>query len=154
MVLHQQLLDVSEAVCQRRLRRQVQNEEVSPRLDQLVCIDHRCVIDALVEGVLGSPFGPLLVLLDEGDIASVLELEELGVLAVVEDIALLGPVELIFQHPVVAVGNGLPQVLVLLWVVADRRLPELLDDAFVVHLTMFGCFTALIECRCLSCFRK
>ena len=78
VVLHQQLLDVSEAVCQRRLRRQVQNEESSARRDHLVRVDHRCAVDALVEDVLGSPLGPLPVLRDEGDVASVLELEELG----------------------------------------------------------------------------
>ena len=33
VVLHQQLLDVSESVCQRRLRRQVQNEEASAHRD-------------------------------------------------------------------------------------------------------------------------
>ena len=53
MALHQQLLDVSEAVCQRRPRRQVQNEEVSARRDHLVRVDHRRVEDALVDG--GSP---------------------------------------------------------------------------------------------------
>ena len=91
---------------------------------------HQC----LGRGVLGSPFRRLLVLLDEGDVASVLELEELGVLVGVEDLALVGPVELFLQHPVVAVGNGIVQDLALLGVVADRRLPELLDDAFVAHL--------------------
>ena len=39
--------------------------------------------------------------------ASVLDLEELGVLVGVEDIALLGPVDLLLEHPVVAVGDGL-----------------------------------------------
>ena len=130
MVLHQQLLDVSEAVCQRRLRRQVQNEEASAGRDHLARVDHRSPIDALVEGALRLPLGPLLVLLDEGDVASVLELEELGVLVGVEDLALLGPVDLLLQHPVVAVGNGLLPDLALLGVVVDRRLPELLYEAF------------------------
>ena len=90
MVLHQQLLDVSEAVRQRRLRRQVQNEEASARRDHLFRVDHRCALDALVEGALRPPLGPLLVLLDEGDVASVLELDKLGVLVGVEDLAFSG----------------------------------------------------------------
>ncbi|MFM7982241.1 MAG: hypothetical protein ACKPKO_23265, partial [Candidatus Fonsibacter sp.] len=40
VVLHQQLLDVSEAVCQRRLRIQVHNEEASARRDHLGCVYH------------------------------------------------------------------------------------------------------------------
>ena len=48
--------------------------------------------------------------------------------------ALLGLVELLLQHPVVAVGDGILQDSALLGVVADRRLPELLDDAFVAQL--------------------
>ena len=38
-------------------------------------------------GALRRSFGPLLVLLDEGDVASVFDMEELGVLVGVEDIA-------------------------------------------------------------------
>ena len=78
-------------------------------------------IYALVERALRPPLGPLLVLLDEGYVAPVLELEELGVLVGVEYIALLGPVDLLLEHPVVAVGDGLLQDGVLLGVVADRR---------------------------------
>jgi hypothetical protein len=81
----------------------------------------------LVEGALRLPLGPLLVLLDEGDVASVLELDKLGVLVGVEDIASLGPVDLLLKHAVVAVGDGLLQDGVRLGVVADRRPPELLD---------------------------
>ena len=106
-------------------------------------VDHRCVLDALVEGALRPPLGPLLVLLDEGDVASVLDLEELGVLVGVEDLALLGPVDLLLEHPVVAVGDGLLQDGVLLGVVADRRPPELLDQSFIVHL--------LDDARVLDC---
>ena len=79
-----------KAVCQGRLRRQVQNEEASARRDHLVCVDHRCVLDALVEAALRLPLGPLLVLLDEGDVASVHALEEIGVLECVEDLAFSG----------------------------------------------------------------
>jgi hypothetical protein len=43
----------------------------------------------LVEEALGSPLGSLFVLLDEGYVAAVFGLEELGVLVGVEDIALL-----------------------------------------------------------------
>ena len=88
----------------------------------------------MVERALRPPLGPLLVLLDEGDVASVLELEELGVLVGVEDLALLGPVDLLLEHPVVAVGDGLLQDGVLLGVVADRRFPELLHEISVAHL--------------------
>ena len=42
-------------------------------------------------------------------------------------ILLLGPVDLLLEHPVVAVGDGLLQDGALLWVVADGRPPELLD---------------------------
>ncbi|MFM7856031.1 MAG: hypothetical protein ACKO96_29955, partial [Flammeovirgaceae bacterium] len=61
------------------------------------------------------------------------ELEELGVLIGVEYIALLGPVYLLLEHPVVAVGDCLIQDGVLLWVVVDRRPPELLHEAFIAH---------------------
>ena len=79
-MLHEQLLDVSGAVRQRRLRRQAQDEEASASSDHLVGVDKRFAVDALVEEVIGSPCGSLLLLLDEGDVASVFELEELGVL--------------------------------------------------------------------------
>ena len=90
VVLHQQLLDVSEAVCQGCLRRQVENEEASARRDHLVRVDHWRALYALVQRALRPPLGPPLGLLDEGDVATVLDLEELGVLGGVEDLALLG----------------------------------------------------------------
>ena len=90
-------------------------------------------LDALVKGALPLPPTPLLALLNEGDVASVLELEELGVLVGVEDIALLGPIDLLLELPVVAVGDGILQDSVLLGVVADRRLPELRHEASVAH---------------------
>ena len=91
-------------------------------------------IYSLVKRALRPPPGPLLVLLYEGDVASVLELEELGVPVGVKDLALLGPVDLLLEHPVVAVGDGIFQDVVLLWVVADRRLTELLYKASVAQL--------------------
>ena len=62
------------------------------------------------------------------------ELEELGVLVGVEDLAPKGPVDILLQHPVVAVSDGLLQDFALLGVVADRRLPALLNAVFVAHL--------------------
>ena len=134
VVLHQQFLDVSEAVRQRRLRVQVQYEQALARRDHLVRVYHWCSLYAFVQRALRPPPGPLLVLLDEGYVAPVLELEELGVLVGVEYLALLGPVDLLLEHPVVAVGYGLLQDGVLLRVVVDRRPPELLHEAFIAHL--------------------
>jgi hypothetical protein len=68
----------------------------------------------------------LLILLNKGDVAPVFGLEELGVLVGVKELTLLGPVELLLQHPEVAVGDGLLQYLVLLGVVAKVGLPQLL----------------------------
>ena len=39
---------------------------------------------------------------------------------------MLGPVDLLLEHAVVSIGDGIIQDFVLLGVVADRRLPELL----------------------------
>ena len=78
MVLHAQLLYVSEAVGIRRFRREAQNEQASARRDHLVRVYHRYAFDVLVEGVCGSPFGLLLVLTDEGCIASVLSWKNLA----------------------------------------------------------------------------
>ncbi|MFM7986772.1 MAG: hypothetical protein ACKPKO_46405, partial [Candidatus Fonsibacter sp.] len=56
VVLHQQLLDVSAAACQIRLRIQVQSEEASALRDHLARLYHGCTLDALVEGL--SVFHP------------------------------------------------------------------------------------------------
>ncbi|MFM7980881.1 MAG: hypothetical protein ACKPKO_16340, partial [Candidatus Fonsibacter sp.] len=77
-------------------------------------------LDALVSA-LRLPLGPLLVLLGEGGVASVFELEELGVLVGVEYIALMGIVGLLLEHPVVWYYPRLGPPLV----VVDRRPPQL-----------------------------
>ncbi len=154
VVLHEQLLDVSEAVCQRRLRIQVQKEEASARRDHLARVYHWCPSMPWSREL--PVFHPdlLLVLLDEGDVASVLELEELCVLVGVKDI-FLGPIDLLLEHPVAEIGDGLLQDRVLLGVVADRRPSELFHEPSVAHfLNDAMVLTVFIAWRCFSCSRK
>ena len=77
----------------------------------------------MIDDVLRPPSRLLFVLLDDRDVASVVELGLLGVLVGVDELVLLILVCLFLQLPVAAVGNRLLQDLALLWIVVDRRLP-------------------------------
>ena len=84
------------------------------------------------------------------------ELEELGVLVGVEELALLRAIYLLLQHTVVAVGYRLLHALVLLWTLVDRRFPHSSSRGcmLLTFLLMIGCITALIACHCFCRFRK
>ena len=107
MVLHEELLDVAEAVCQAGLGGEVQDKQALPRGLHGVPVDGLDALHILVQNIFILPLLLLLVLLDEGDAPAVFGLEEFGVLVGVKELTFLRPVELLLQHPIVAVGNGL-----------------------------------------------
>ncbi len=124
VVLHEELLDVVEAVGELRSCRDVKAvEPFCPRGLATPWPDHLRVLQAPIQLTrLQRPLY-LLVLLDEGDGAPVLLLEEERLLVVVEEFALLVLLDLLLQHAKVGVHDGLLENGVLSWVFADVESP-------------------------------
>ena len=78
---------------------------------------HLRIHHALVQGIHVLPLVLLLVLLHEANATAVLRLEPLGILVSVKTLALYCLIHLLLQHAKVAVGDGLLQLGILIWVV-------------------------------------
>ena len=76
---------------------------------------------------------PLIVLLDECDGVAVIALEELGIFAGVEELALLCSVGLLLQHPAVAVGHCTIQDMACHRALVVNGMPPLLYEVYVVR---------------------